>query len=90
MVWSEYDAGACDSDFCGFGIGPVGSLVVNPRGSAAWAASGDGMNEVWRVDGSGRRRLARGEDIDPSSLRRRENLIEWRQAGVPRRETLTP
>jgi hypothetical protein len=76
--------------YCGEGIGPTRQLVVNPRGSLAWVAWDGQTAEVWRVDGRGLVRLARGTEVDSTFIRRRNGLIEWREGGVVRRDTLDP
>jgi hypothetical protein len=83
----------CADDACGFGLGPANKVVINPRGSLAWVASaadGGPTAEVWRYDRRGLQRLVRGEDVEKTFLRRRNDLIEWRQAGMPRRAALKP
>jgi hypothetical protein len=76
--------------FCGFGNGPTRQLVLNGRGSFAWISGGGESAEVWRSDGRGRKRLARGSDVDATFLRRRGRTVEWREAGTVRRASLRP
>jgi hypothetical protein len=74
-------AGKGESD----GVGATTALVVKSNGSVAWIvnAEGEGGPEVHVVDTTGSRLVARGTDIDPTSLALAGSRLYWAQGGKP-------
>jgi hypothetical protein len=69
-------------------IGPAEHLALNPRGGVAWSAWDVSQSTVHRVFeistvvAGQPRRLARGADIDPRSVRWVGRHVRWTQAGT--------
>lgn len=72
------------------GIGRPSQIVLDSRASVAWIAGDNRVDEVWRFDSRGRRRLARGADIDRNFLQLRAHVLTWRQAGTLHHASLRP
>jgi hypothetical protein len=73
-----------------YGAGPVASVVLRPNGDLAWIAETPtfrvtpaGRYQVYTLEASGRRMIASGNDIEPSSLALAAKTIYWTQGGKP-------
>jgi hypothetical protein len=73
-----------------YGAGPLASLVLRPNGDLAWIAAtppsrltSAGRYQVYTLEASGRRMIAFGNDIEPSSLALAGETIYWTQGGKP-------
>lgn len=78
-----------------FGIGPAVSVRLRATGDVAWIARAQypGVHpqfELRKREGRKRTLLARGDDIDPASLRLRGDRLTWRMGGMQARATLGP
>ncbi len=66
--------------------------VLRPTASVAWTNTtdwtGPAVNEVWKTDRGGRRRLDRGTTVDPNSLRLHGSTITWTDGGSRRTASL--
>jgi hypothetical protein len=69
------------------GIGPVQQIAVTSRGSIAWSAWDVSQStvhrvfEIWAIIQGRPQRLARGDDVNPTSVRWNGGHVVWTQAG---------